>query len=431
MLHTTTGLSSIAGRSGFAGAFRSFLAAGLAVGLAVGASASSPATVTVMTPQGAPPAPAASHAGTAGSPDGSPDVSVPRVYVVPMRGQMGTDIVKSIYDDVIKDIKEKNPDVVVYDLESYDIDQNEYLPNDDPNEAGVADLDEIRTLAETLKRELVGIRQVMWVHDAVGNSIFLVGAFPDMYMTSGARFGGGDGQVRGARRAAPDSQVAAKWTAAVVAYGAGLLQLGGYPKELAEALMMPERLLSISFEGRNLKWALDADGQWVLDGNPKFATWISSRVAADIGFADGIADDLPELMMLLGYREYEEVPESRKIAEQYVEEWRRQLELAAKWMLDYQDAMRYATGNDALRYLGQAKTSLEKVINSMRRYPAIETRWQRSRGVTRLALEREVDRIKAAIADLTRANRDTRRGGGGGGGGLGGSSGGGGGRRGR
>ncbi|MCP4797840.1 MAG: hypothetical protein GY885_16940, partial [Phycisphaeraceae bacterium] len=39
---------------------------------------------------------------------------VPVVYVVPMSGQMGTDIHPSIYDEVVKDVMEVQPDVIVY-----------------------------------------------------------------------------------------------------------------------------------------------------------------------------------------------------------------------------------------------------------------------------------------------------------------------------
>ena len=64
---------------------------------------------------------------------------VPVVYVVPMSGQMGTDIHPSIYDEVVKDVMEVQPDVIVYQLKSADIDNNFYLAgNDDRREFGLA-----------------------------------------------------------------------------------------------------------------------------------------------------------------------------------------------------------------------------------------------------------------------------------------------------
>jgi hypothetical protein len=48
------------------------------------------------------------------------DLDLPTIYLVPMRGQMGTDIHRSIYEKVVEDIKLVKPDVVVYELNSKD-----------------------------------------------------------------------------------------------------------------------------------------------------------------------------------------------------------------------------------------------------------------------------------------------------------------------
>ena len=48
--------------------------------------------------------------------------------------------------------------------------------------------------------------------------------------------------------------------------------------------------------------------------------------------------------------------------ESYTEDWRRTLENCKTWLLDYEQFMGWASGEDAVKYLGQAKSRLEKVL---------------------------------------------------------------------
>ena len=61
----------------------------------------------------------------------------PVVYVIPLVGQMGTDIHPSIYEDVIDDVNEVKPDLVIFQLDSADVDNNFHIENDDRREAGI------------------------------------------------------------------------------------------------------------------------------------------------------------------------------------------------------------------------------------------------------------------------------------------------------
>ena len=48
----------------------------------------------------------------------------PKIYVIPMwldgNGQIGSDIRLSIYEKVAKDVKEKKPDLIIFQMESAD-----------------------------------------------------------------------------------------------------------------------------------------------------------------------------------------------------------------------------------------------------------------------------------------------------------------------
>ena len=56
-----------------------------------------------------------------------------------------------------------------------------------------------------------------------------------------------------------------------------------------------------------------------------------------------------------------------------------------------------ATGDDQLKYLGQAKNRVEKVISAMERYDAVETRLRMQYGVTKFDLVTVVEQIRERI----------------------------------
>ena len=90
------------------------------------------------------------------------DESLTSIYVVPMKGQMGTDIHSSIYEKAVKDILEHDPDVVIFVLESADYPDLLIPQVEDPRETrGMFMLDDFRKLVRLLKDELSDVRQVM------------------------------------------------------------------------------------------------------------------------------------------------------------------------------------------------------------------------------------------------------------------------------
>ncbi len=350
------------------------------------------------------------------------DNRVPVVYVVPMSGQMGTDIHPSIYDKVIEDALKVNPDVIVYQLKSADIDNNFYLAgNDDRREFGMAKIGEYRDLARALHQKL-DARQVMWVEDSVGLGSLLALSWPEMYMSDGARLWG---LARVSMMAAgwSDPDVASKMLNAWVGMGNGFLQLGGHPLEIGWAMMRPEYALSASFKGRKVTWTNDTAGQWVVDSNDERVANFSASLAEDMGLSEGTVENLDDLMFLLGYREYDEVESGKDMVKKYVEDWRRTFDRCKSWYADAQQKLGWASGDDAIRYLGAAKTDLEKILRACKQYPAVAARWQQDYGMSILQLELQIEGIKDQIGDMRRGNRGSGRRGGnsgrGGGGGRG------------
>lgn len=216
-----------------------------------------------------------------------------------------------------------------------------------------------------------------------------------------------------------DPDVASKMLNAWVGMGNGFLQIGGYPLEIGWAMMRPEYVLSASFKGREVTWANDTGGQWVVDSNEEGVANFNASLAEDMGLSQGTVENLDDLMFLLGYREYDEVESGKNIVEKYVEDWRRTFDRCKSWYADAQQKLGWASGDEAIRYLGAAKTDLEKILRACKQYPAVAARWQQDYGTSILQLELQIEGIKDQIGDMRRGNGGGGNPGRGGGGGRG------------
>jgi hypothetical protein len=352
----------------------------------------------------------------------SSDPSLPSVYVSPMKGQMGTDIHKSIYEEVLEDINRVRPDVVVWVLECSDVDTF-MLHRDDPAEAGKLELEHYRELVNVLKddRRIRSIPQVMWVQDSLGISSVIAMAWSDMYMKSTARLDGLD-QIFAMGAGWSDADVRAKMLAAWIGIGNGFLQNGGYPLELGEAMIDPTVTLSATWRGRSVLWSTTGGGEYTVDSNTRQTAGFNAKTAENFLISDGTADTLDDLMLLYGYREYR-LAEGRgvELVEDYVTNWRRAFKTAENVAVDYNQHVSWASGADAVKWLGQAKSDLKKLLALFNRYDAVAIRMA-DFGWDRLTIEILIEQITDTIRALSQNS--------GGAGGAGGGRSSGGGRRG-
>ena len=346
-------------------------------------------------------------------------LSTPKVYVFPMTGQMGTDISPQLVDIMIKDIKKQKPDILVMQLKSADIDRNDYLKNDDPQEFGMPLIEEYRDMVRRIHDELPEVPQIMWIEDSVGFSSLVGLGWPNMYMKSDARLFG----LQNVARLAggwTDPDVAAKMLAAWTGIGKGIIQVGGYPLELGDAMIFPEKMLSVKFDGRKVVWLTDTTGVWIVDGSNEGVVNFEANLAEDTMLSDGTADSLDDLMFLLGYREFTQTESGPKLAKQYVTDWRKALERVEELAGDVEEAEPTVQG------LSKAKSSLERILAAMKQYPAVATRLR----MKTTDVQIQIDNIKKDIERVKEAEKGNRGAGSSGGGGRGLGGGGMGGRRG-
>lgn len=385
-------------------------------GLAGMAAQSEPAPAPAAAPapakDAAPAAPGNGLAPVAPDKDGD---GVATFYMVPMIGQMGTDIHPAGFEETMEDIRAKKPDVVVFVLRSADIDKLMYIDEqDDPREVGLALIDEYRQLVSSLHDKMPAeIRQVMWVEDSVGFGSLVAMAWEEMYMKPGARLAGlrRISAIAGGWR---DPDVAAKMMAAWTGIGKGFLEYGKHDIKIGEAMMRPQYQLSATFVGRDVEWFLSDEGEWVLDSFQEATVNFDSRLAEDVEVSKGTADTLEDLAFLLGYREFKVIQdlESSKV-HKYQESWRRAFENSKKAWGDFRQHMSWAKGDDWLKFTGAAKNDLEDILQAMTRFKAVEYRMSNEVGIDSGWLRTQIGMLKQQIADAKKAEKEGRGSGGG------------------
>ncbi len=353
-------------------------------------------------------------------------VDVPAVYIIPMKGQMGTDIHGSIYEEVIEDLNSHKPDVIIFVLDSSDHPDLMVPQVEDPRETrGFLMIEEYRDLVYTLRDKLPDVRRAIWVKDSVGFSSLLALSWEELYMSPTARLSGLRRVIdtTGADKWS-DPDVRAKMSAAWTAFVKSFLEYGDRGMEIADAMLWPEQKLSASFKGREVMWSPTDAGEFVVDSDVKNTVEFRAKSAEDLLISSGTVESLDDLLFLMGYREYRLVDgQGEKLVDAYIDQWRKAFDQTKEWYADYQQHRGWAGGDEALKWLGRAKRDLEQIISTMKRYKAVGFRWQTDMGISMDKLEVEVEKIREEIQAL----KDGRRGGGGGNRSGGGMSGGGGG----
>lgn len=350
----------------------------------------------------------------------SSEMQVPSVYVVPMKGQLGTDIHPAIYRKVVDDIREVKPDAIVIVMDCKDKDDL-LIPLNEATEQGLFLHHEYREIVDMFRDGLADVPQVMWVEDSVGFPSLLAMAWPKIYMTPTARLGGLN-LVAARAGGWSDPDVAAKMLAAWTGIGRGFLENGGYPVELAEAMMRAEYDLSASFKGREVIWSLNKDGEFLVDDSEKTTPGFRSKIAEDLLISQGTCDNLDDLAFLLGYREFRLASgQGEAIVEGYKAKWRAAYDKTVELYKDYGEHQNWANGDEEVKFLGAAMRDLDQIVKLMEVYPAVETRWRTDYGQTKQNLKVRIEQIKEQLIALKQGRRGGAGGGGyGGGRGMGG-----------
>lgn len=348
----------------------------------------------------------------------------PKVYVLPMEGFMGLDIHKAAYDRILKDLEEAKPDLVVVRLKSTTHGENETFMegvsnqlDDDKVEprnlaAGVTDY---RDFAQDLRNRLATFPTVMYVQDARGVACVYALIFPYMFMAPGGKVAGLS--VVTELAGGNDEDILAKMRSAWCGIATGILSLGEHDPALMEALVRPDRVLSADIAGRRTMWRGDTKGRWiVVDNSMDAAAGFSSQAAEDTGLSEGTAENVEDLLGLLGYPEFSVVGNGEKLYADSVRSWRAKWADVKKALQDFQKPM-----DDEAKELPGRKVLVQKVLQAVKQSPQVAQMALWKYGVDQTRLEILLKQIEEQIRQAQKSRTGGgRKGSGGGGGGPGG-----------
>ena len=348
------------------------------------------------------------------------DSSLPAFYVVPMEGQMGTDVNLEVYREMVEDIRSFDPDYIVIRIDSSDIGEGLYpeYEREEVSLDGSEFIDMYRDVINLFHDELRDVPQVAWVVDSVGISTVLALSWDELYLTSDARFGGLQGAAFMFESVRADANKYGKFREAYMAWLRGLVLNSSRDEKLVDAMVRREMFLAATWKGREVEWSLDGEGEYLVDGNPNVTTSFTSRDAENFCISKGTADDLDDLALLLGVREYRVCDGSgREIFEDHVEGWRNSFERAEDALQSLPEIGADPT-LDAMAKLGKQKKAWETVLRQIRRYDATAIRLLYKYGLNESAAIIQIEIIEEQIRQIRRSQRGNR-GGSRGGGGLG------------
>ncbi len=366
------------------------------------------------------------------------------VYVVPMRGQVGTDVQLELYEPIIEDIKEVSPDMVIIHIDSHDYkdvddEVQDIMENTGTPERADSSYPALKPMAEIRKafaEELPDIRQVVFVEDAMSVASLLALSWEDLYVDPDADLGGA--VVVWAWMAAPvvkDPQKYGKYLRAIMGDVRGIVQYAGWDepdkRNFIQAMVAPEAIATTTWRGRDAIWYGNSKGDFPVDTKSKLDGKIgieelidltinlSGAQAEQLLVADGTADPdrfVKDILAQMGHRRYQLVGVD---APEKVEKHRAKWRAAASRARDALGVFSRMSGGQYMYQLQLALKSLGMYISAIKKSEAVRVRMQLE------GLPTDMIQLEMMREDLKKRIRNFNGGGGGGGAGGGGFGGGG------
>src|SRR5690606_6770439 len=159
---------------------------------------------------------------------------------------------------------------------------------------------------EDIKREAKQkeIDLAVWISEARGVAVAYAMMFEQIYFRPTGWMGDGESFDKLLKDMYSDEDVQAKMISAWVSTCRGMAEEGGYSDLLCEAMIRPEVVLSLEWEGEDASFYQDTAHRWTVDGSTEEALQLWADDARRYAVAKGVARTLDDLMFQLGYREY-------------------------------------------------------------------------------------------------------------------------------
>jgi len=345
------------------------------------------------------------------------------ILIIPMQGQMHTDIRFEAFEHLTERIKEAQPDYILIEMLSRDWrnDFHQLMSWGDRNEFSGYDKNDLMAIAKFFHIELKSIPQVMWVQDASGASTLLALSWPTIYMSQNGSLHATMGVSRQFDYInAADTY--GKIREAALAHTKALATYGKRSPALLRAFADPEVPLSGTWKGKRVEWEESLDGDFIIDIGPGMPH-LTASTATEVGISTGNVTSRNDVLLAMGIREYHLVGEdiTQELAD-YVIDWRKEFEKASEAWLDAAQYSEWATGDDTIQYRKKQINALKLLLRKIQKSPAVALRIRWKHSVTEDGLAKDIEQLEEALDDFRNGGRGG--GGGAGGGGRGGSGGG-------
>ena len=347
------------------------------------------------------------------------------VLVIPMNGQMSTDISLDAYEPLFTKIEDLKPDLIVLEMFCQDFKTDYYAQQQrgDRTERSGYDPKGVKDLVRFFRIRLKDIPQIMWIKDSCGGSSVLTFGWDTIYMSDKAKLEGTTFLARNWNYIDRNKPTWGKMYQAWTAHAKNVAEIGHRSIPLIMTFVDPEATVSGVYEGKSVVWKKGTEGYLVADNGrlpPKINAWDAEQFA----ISKGTVRDLDDILIAEGIREYHIVGEElTKSIDQYKIDWRKTYDKTLEMWRNSLQYAQWATGTDTERFLRQQLKSVEQVLRLLKRWDAVEYRMRREHQVSKDNLPQLIKQLE----DRLRALRDAEDSGGRrGGGGLAGSSGGGG-----
>ncbi|MBC8309215.1 MAG: hypothetical protein ISR75_05770 [Phycisphaerales bacterium] len=343
------------------------------------------------------------------------------ILIIPMDGQMHTDIRADLYKGLTERIKEANPDLIIVELYSRDRKNNfAYLMGyGDPNEFNPFNDNDLVDIAKVFQIQLKDIPQVLWVKDSSGASTVLSFSWPIMYMSEGAF-------LRATTQVADFNNIDAEDTRGKIRefrtiHSKIVAEYGDRSHALVRAFVDPDVPLSGTWKGQKVVWEENTLGDFKVDQGEDDMPQLTAITATELDISKGIVASIQDVLLAQGIRgDYHIV--GKDITAEIIknkEDWRKKLERAHELWNDALQFEEWAGSADARKNRMNELRSLKQLLNILEKSTPVEVRMRRPfrPGVTIPYLKQRIKGVEQLLEDM--------KGGGGRGGGRGGGGGGG------
>ena len=343
------------------------------------------------------------------------------ILVIPMEGQMHTDIRASVYAGLVDRIKEADPELIVVEMLSRDrLNNFAYLMSyGDPNEFNLFNAEDLIEIAKVFYIELNDIPQVAWVKDSSGVSTVLALSWSTMYMSYGAF-------LRSTTQVSDFNNINAEDTRGKIREFRTInskivAEYGNRSPALTRAFIDPDVPLSGTWKGKKVEWEESTLGDFVIDTGKDSMPQLTATQATEVGISEGLVASLEDVLLAQGIREYHIVGEDITAdIQKSVEDWRDELDEAKEHWADAQQFAQWADvdgGDVAVKDRRDELASLRALLKIMQKNPPVTQRLGRPYrpGISIRYVEERIEQIVELLARMKDGGRSGGRGGGGGG----------------